>query len=68
MKIIAVAIAVAVVILVVVSYELLLKLAERKNKDIPDDIEEAFDSYQKQQSKMEQVKKKITNKTKTKTK
>ena len=66
MKLIAVVIAVAVVILVVVSYELLLKLAEKKNEDVPNEIEEAFDSYQKQKSKMEQVKKKIINKTKTK--
>ena len=40
MKLIAVVIGVAVVILVVVSYELLLKLAEKKNEDVPNEIEE----------------------------
>ena len=68
MKIIAVGIVVAVIICVVVGYEILLKLTEKRDTSIPDEIEKAFDSYQKQQSKMEQVKKKITNKTKTKTK
>ena len=68
MKIIAVGIGVAVIICVVVGYEILLKLTEKRDTSIPDEIEKAFDSYQKQQSKMEQVKKKITNKTKTKTK
>ena len=64
MKIIAVGIGVAVIICVVVGYEILLKLTEKRDTSIPDEIEKAFDSYQKQQSKMEQVKKKITTKTK----
>jgi hypothetical protein len=45
-----------------------MKLAEKQHNETPDKLEDALDSYQESQSKMEQLEKKITKTSKNKNK
>jgi Tfp pilus assembly protein PilO len=68
MKLIAILISIAVVVLVVVGYDLLMKAARKRSQELHEDLQKAFDSYQKQQVDMENLKSKIANEPETKTK
>jgi hypothetical protein len=73
MKLIAVLVSIAVVVLVVVGYDLLMKAAKKQTQKLPEDLHDAFDTYQKQQTSMDNLKSKVTdqpkqsNNSKTKT-
>ena len=68
MKLIAVIIAVGVVVFAIVGYELVTKVAVKQHNETPDKLEDALDSYQENQSKMNQLEKKITKTSKKKNK
>jgi len=61
MKLIIILTSIAVVVLVVVGYDLLMKAAKKQTQKLPEDLHDAFDTYQKQQTSMDNLKSKVTD-------